>query len=75
MEDVDKHVARKILTIAGYVTGFGKEELCKMFLNVKVNPLCSLVAPNYAKNWNIIFMIPFAEPKKITNFLRFSVPF
>lgn len=52
MEDVDKRVTRKILTIVG---GFGKEQWSKIFLHVKVNPLHALVAPNYARKLKYVF--------------------
>ena len=55
MEDVDKTVTRKILTVVGYINGFGKEETSKIFLHVKVNPLHALVAPNYAKKLKYVF--------------------
>lgn len=50
MENMDKGITRKILTIAGYITDFGKQEPSKMFLNVKISPLHALLAPNYAKH-------------------------
>jgi hypothetical protein len=48
-----KIVSRKILV--SYINGTGKEELNKMFLNIKANSLNTLLVHNYVK---IFFITP-----------------
>lgn len=54
-----KNVTQKILTIAGYATGIGKEGRGKMFFSIKVSPLSALVAPNYMKEFKYFFLTAF----------------